>query len=792
MISRTSLALAGSMLIASLVVSRPAYADIIDFDPRTDGVPDLLSPDELAKYDQLRGGVFRPSVSTVSPDGKFAIVNVQSGTKMLDVGAETFHDLTFNDGWSVVAPFVWTADHEVVAYARKIENRTIVAHATLTLDARTRSYETSVFTMPTVEGRSLNLYGGLHRLADGSLNLLAYTVSANRPPIEWTPPIYDARSSAERAVTADAVEPLSVLQTPEALVLVSIGDGTLTEVADIPAGTNLSGLLSSFSTQGTGSMASFVTSTAFNWVGENINGRGARGGGMPTGFFNTREALGKIAGADNPHLQRSQLHLVDLASGDEQIMENADFGPEKFADTLWTADGEHLLVVSLIPGQLQGRDHPEYEYPVGNMIKRFAPDGQPSGSWQMDGFDSLSTTYAVHQGSELIAVRPAGTVKHVYRVDVADDTLAPVPLYSGQMTLVAPGGMPPFGYGGGTFIASLESAAEPAELFLSRSPDGDRFTDFVALTNTNAGRGEVGKMATQAFTYETSAGYELTGTYVYPASWSYPPESPQPAVVWQQGGPGGQMYNMWGASVESPYSLLPAFGVPVIIVNGSGRTSDGAQFYADMAEGTNFGQRDIRDVKEAVEHLVGLGVVDPDAVGVTGCSYGGYFTLQSLVELPDFYAAGNSQCSLNDMMYEYHFGWAPFLAYLIGSAPTMDPAEYVRDSPAFRAGEIRAPLLQFHGSNDFLFYESITNIHDQVEANGVPSRFFRARGYGHGLGGAEGDNGGAKAQRYAFQLQLQWFRQHLFGQRLDVAALGELLPLIRSLRPGIVAWEVGR
>jgi len=776
--ARLLLGIATAILLTALP-PRSAHADVIDFDPRTDAVPDILTTDELAKYDALRGGLFRPGISTVSPDGQYAIVNVQSGTKVLDVGDKAFHDLVFNDGWSVVAPYVWTSDREVIAYARKIENRAIVAHATLTLDVATRRYETAEFQMPTVEGRTLNLYGsGLHRLADGSLNLLAFTVTANRPPLEWTPPIYDARTPAERAVTGDAIEPLKVLQTPEKVVLVSIADGTLTEVADIPAGTNLGGMLGSFSTQGTGSMASFVTSVSYGWVGENINGRSARGGGMPTGFFNTREALGKVAGGENPHLQRSQLHLIDLSTGDEQVIENADHGPEKFADTMWTADGEHLLVVSQIPGQLEGRDHPEYEYPIGNMIKRFAPDGTPNGSWRVAGFDSPSATMAPYQGSELIVMRPAGTTRHVYRVDATDEATAPVPLYTGDAMLMT------YGYGGGTFLASLETAAAPAELYLSRSPDGDRFTDFEALTDTNAARAAAGGMATASFTYRTSAGYELSGTYVYPAGWSFPPETPQPAVVWQQGGPGGQMYNMWGSSVESPYSLLPAFGVPVIIVNGSGRTSDGAQFYADMADGTNFGQRDIRDVKEAVDHLVGLGVVDPDAVGVTGCSYGGYFTLQSLVELPDFYAAGNSQCSLNDMMYEYHFGWAPFLAYLMGRAPTMDPAEYVKDSPAFRAGEIRTPLLQFHGSNDFLFFESITNIHDQVADNSVPSCFFRARGYGHGLGGAEGDGNGAKGQRYAFQLQLQWFREHLFGQQLGVMAVDRALSLERFVRPG--------
>jgi dipeptidyl aminopeptidase/acylaminoacyl peptidase len=176
-----------------------------------------------------------------------------------------------------------------------------------------------------------------------------------------------------------------------------------------------------------------------------------------------------------------------------------------------------------------------------------------------------------------------------------------------------------------------------------------------------------------------------------------------------------------------------------------------------MADGRNYGQRDIVDVKEGVEHLIDQGVVDPDAVGVTGCSYGGYFTLQSMVEFPDFYAAGNTQCSLNDVIYEYNFGWAYFLGYLMGRTTIEDPMEYVRDSPYYRAHQIEKPLLVFHGTNDFLPHEHMVNIHDQVENNGVATRMLRAFGEGHGFGRSG-------SQKYGAQLQIDWFRRYLFGE----------------------------
>ena len=54
-------------------------------------------------------------------------------------------------------------------------------------------------------------------------------------------------------------------------------------------------------------------------------------------------------------------------------------------------------------------------------------------------------------------------------------------------------------------------------------------------------------------------------------------------------------------------------GIPVIIVNGSGRLSNGARFYTDMADGTNFGQRDI----QAILGTERASIIRPRTAGTT-------------------------------------------------------------------------------------------------------------------------------------------------------------------------------
>jgi dipeptidyl aminopeptidase/acylaminoacyl peptidase len=262
------------------------------------------------------------------------------------------------------------------------------------------------------------------------------------------------------------------------------------------------------------------------------------------------------------------------------------------------------------------------------------------------------------------------------------------------------------------------------------------------------------RLATKDISWRTTDGRTLSGRFVYRTDMPFPPAKPGPVVVWQEGGPGGQMMDSFGAGVESPYSLLPQFGIPVFVANAAGRSVQDAQFFSDMAAGKNFGQLDIRQIKEGVDELVRRKLVDAGRVGITGCSYGGYFTLQSIRTYPGFYAAANAQCSLTDLFEEFTFGYTPFVSYLMGRAPMADPDEYVKDAPFYGAKDVTTPTLLFHGTDDFLPVALIQSYHDELDVRKVPVTFLRVHGEGHGFRIPA-------SQDYASQLQLKFFRDRL-------------------------------
>jgi len=745
-------------LFLTLVLPTAAGAEVIDYDPRTPP-PQILSADEMVRYTQLQGTYRIPRItSDPSPNGQYVLLTgVKANTvSILDIDKQAISDIPASV-WDprnigMASPLTWTSDTEGVFLTVHRSGSTVFL-ALSTLDFAKVTLTSQRFDLPTLEGRRFSYYTGLPLLhtTDGAFHLLGYTIPTGLELVQLAPQIYAPQT--ERAVRERQLlgtQPPTTLLVPEQgnteVAALNLTNGELITIGALPPAANLGTALGSLSQRPGTDTVAYVVTTELSCSGRNVRGRQCRGGGMPTSHPLVQERLGLVPPEENVLVAEGELRITDLVTLQEKVIPNSDYLPGRFSGTLWTADGSLLLVASALPSVLDGRPYPIYGSPHGLQTKVFSPDGTHLRDWAPPALNNIAVDYEPVSGTRLMAMIPSNTDRHVYVFDAATPDAQPQAVFTGHGTLFS------WELAGTQFVYSMGDVASPGDLYVAEARDVAGTAE--QLTNGNAALLDASKITYQPITYVTSGGYPVEGVYIYPADWPFPPEEPKPVVVWQTGGPGGQMLNSWGTSVESPYTLLPNFGIPVFMVNGSGRTSNGAQFYSDMAEADNYGQRDIRDVKEGVDRLIEMGVADPAAVGVTGCSYGGYFTVQSMVEFPDLYKAGNTQCTLNDLIYEYNFGWSYTIGYLMGDSAAGNPAEYVKDSPVYRANEIKHPLLIFHGTQDFLPYEHMVNLHDQIEANGVPTRFLRVFGEGHGFGMPT-------SQAYAAQLQIQWFRQYL-------------------------------
>jgi Dipeptidyl aminopeptidases/acylaminoacyl-peptidases len=170
----------------------------------------------------------------------------------------------------------------------------------------------------------------------------------------------------------------------------------------------------------------------------------------------------------------------------------------------------------------------------------------------------------------------------------------------------------------------------------------------------------------------------------------------RPLVVEIHGGP----HTLYGWSLAWEFQVLAAAGIGVFYCNPRGSEGYGEAF--NDANHRDWGPGPMRDVLAGVDALVADGLADPDRLGVTGGSYGGYLTNWIIAHDGRFRAAMTCR-SVSDMGVLFTTGdisggeWAKLE---FDATPWDDPAYFREISPLAYADRIRTPLLIQHSERD--------------------------------------------------------------------------------------------
>jgi len=197
----------------------------------------------------------------------------------------------------------------------------------------------------------------------------------------------------------------------------------------------------------------------------------------------------------------------------------------------------------------------------------------------------------------------------------------------------------------------------------------------------------------RAIRWTGEGGVEIEGILVTPPG----AEGPFPTIVCVHGGP---TWN-WGAyfSDSEPNAvLLASAGYACLLPNPRGSIGRGHAF----AQGVigDGGGIDFRDVMAGVDHVISLGVADPDRLGIAGLSYGGYLTGWAVGQTDRFRAA--VAMSVVADYVSFHLTsevWWHDHAILEGE--WNDPAsQYAERSPITFAPRSTTPTLILQGAED--------------------------------------------------------------------------------------------
>jgi len=201
--------------------------------------------------------------------------------------------------------------------------------------------------------------------------------------------------------------------------------------------------------------------------------------------------------------------------------------------------------------------------------------------------------------------------------------------------------------------------------------------------------------ATEDVEFTTKDGTDVHGLLTYPVG--YVKGSKVPLLLRIHGGPNGQ--DQHSLSLERQY--FAANGYAVLAVNYRGSAGRGQKF--SRAIFADWGNYEVQDLQAGVDHVVKMGVADPDRLGVGGWSYGGILTDYLIASDNRFKAAtsgagtaftvsfyGTDQYIIQ---YDYEIGppWNP------KSWETYQKLSY----PFLHADRIQTPTLFLGGERDF-------------------------------------------------------------------------------------------
>jgi dipeptidyl aminopeptidase/acylaminoacyl peptidase len=241
--------------------------------------------------------------------------------------------------------------------------------------------------------------------------------------------------------------------------------------------------------------------------------------------------------------------------------------------------------------------------------------------------------------------------------------------------------------GGDAFAVVLDSLERPPTISVIREGTARAVTAF-EHEGTRYLSGAIGRA--ERVTWTAPDGLEIEGLLLRP-----PGAGPHALVVNVHGGPVWAYTNRWPRAYVHP---LAARGYAVLLPNPRGSAGRGRDFASKVVG--DMGGDDARDVLAGIDALVDRGIADPERIGVTGGSYGGFMSCW-LPTLDTRFAASVAISPVTDW-FSQHFNsnigrWdGEFLA----GEPTDAGGPYRDRSPVMFADRVRTPTLLTAGLND--------------------------------------------------------------------------------------------
>ena len=226
--------------------------------------------------------------------------------------------------------------------------------------------------------------------------------------------------------------------------------------------------------------------------------------------------------------------------------------------------------------------------------------------------------------------------------------------------------------------------------------------------------------------FEGDKGKQIQGWYIIPPN--FDPNQKYPLILNIHGGP----KLMYSNQFSFEFQLMAAHGCVIFYCNPRGSQGYGQAFTDEVT--LDYGGSCYKDIMAGIEHMISLGFVDENRLGVTGLSFGGWMTTWIIGHTDRFKAAIPMAPFVNMFSFygttdeqffpEWDFGGKPY-------TPEVRKI-YEKNSPLNHAANFKTPTLILHGEANWRCH--ITEgeqLFTALKKMGVPAMMARFPGEPH-------------------------------------------------------------
>lgn len=375
--------------------------------------------------------------------------------------------------------------------------------------------------------------------------------------------------------------------------------------------------------------------------------------------------------------------MTERGNGPEFSLVGVDTSTGQRLHELWDGEGTSIRAIGFSPvpgdfrllaaGNASGSERPLIWNPLtGERQDILLPD--------LDG--EVAPADWSPDGRRLLLAQTAGAVQHLYTYDLGTGALTPLHHPAGvQMAF-----NPPYFTPEGEIFVHWQDAAHPPCLIALDGETGRQTRVVLQAGEVPPGR------PFRSVSFTGANGDSIQG-------WLGVPEGtgPFPTVLHTHGGPEGVMTDLYSPEAQ----LWLDHGFAFLTINYHGSTTFGREFQRSIWG--HPGDLEVQDMVAAREWLVREGIARPDAVLLTGWSYGGYLTLLGLGQEPSLWAGGMAGIAIADWSVQYEDCMEIIKAYqaaIFGGTPEERPEQYAVSSPITYVEQVQAPVLVIQGRND--------------------------------------------------------------------------------------------